>query len=232
MMYLYGGFFYILIPGLLISIYASIKVNTTYSKFSRVGNSRNISGDQAARSILDSAGLNNVDIEHIRGSLTDHYDPRSRVLRLSEGVYSSTSIAAIGIAAHEAGHAIQHATRYAPLAFRNSIVPIANFATNASWIIFIIGLAISRQSGAFMMNLGIFIFCFAVIFHIATLFVEINASRRAVAQIDTMTFGDEEDVQGVKKVLSAAALTYVAALLMAILQLARMILLRNSRQDN
>ncbi len=229
MMYLYGGFFYILIPGLLISIYASIKVRTTYSKFSRIGNSKNISGDQAARMILDSAGLNNVDIEHIRGNLTDHYDPRSRVLRLSEGVYNSTSIAAIGIAAHEAGHAIQHATRYSPLILRNSIVPVVNIATNASWILFLIGLFISSQSGIFLMNLGILLFCFAVVFQLVTVFVEFDASKRAVAQIGTITLGDAEDVTGVKKVLSAAALTYVAALLMAMLQLIRMIALRGSR---
>lgn len=228
-MFIYGGFFYILIPGLLISIYASIKVRTTYTKFSKVGNSRNITGDQAARNILDSAGLHNVDIEHIRGELTDHYDPRSRVLRLSEGVHSSTSIAAIGIAAHEAGHAIQHATKYSPLMFRNSIVPVVNIATNASWVLFLIGLFINNQSGIMLMNLGILFFCFAVVFQLVTVFVEFDASKRAVAQIDTLTFGDTEDVVGVKKVLSAAALTYVAALLMAMLQLIRMIALRGRR---
>jgi len=228
-MFWYDSTFIILIPGLLISLYASIKVRTTYSSYSRIGNSKNITGWQAARKILDSAGLNDVGIEHVRGSLTDHYDPRSRILRLSEGVYDSTSIAAIGIAAHEAGHAIQHATRYSPLVFRNSIVPVVNIATNASWIIFLIGLFISSQSGITLMNIGILLFCSCVLFQLVTLPVEFNASQRAIAQLNTMSLVDDDDIRGVRKVLSAAAMTYVAALIVAVLQLLRLIALRGSR---
>jgi hypothetical protein len=226
---LWYGSFFILIPGLIISLYASIKVRTTYNKFSKIGNSKNITGNEAARRILDSAGLQHVRTEHIRGNLTDHYDPRDQVLRLSEGVYGSTSIAAIGIAAHEAGHAIQHATKYSPLVIRNSIVPVVNIATNASWIIFLIGLFFSGSSGITLMNIGIFLFSFAVIFQLITLPVEFNASRRAVEQIEAVAIGDGEDVQGVKKVLNAAAMTYVAALLVTLLQLFRLIVLRGSR---
>ncbi len=225
----YSSAIFVIALGFIISLYANIRVRTTYNKFSKIGNSKNITGDEAARRILDSAGLRNVEIEHIRGNLTDHYDPRSQVLRLSEGVYGSTSIAAIGIAAHEAGHAIQHATKYSPLIIRNSIVPVVNIATNASWIIFLIGFAFSGNGGITLMNIGIVLFTFAVLFQLITLPVELNASKRAVEQIETVSIGDVEDVQGVKKVLSAAAMTYVAALLVALLQLFRLIVLRGSR---
>jgi Zn-dependent membrane protease YugP len=228
-MFWYGAAFAILIPGLIISLYASIKVRTTYNKYSKIGNSKNITGDEAARRILNSAGLQHVQIEHIRGNLTDHYDPRTQVLRLSEGVYGSTSIAAIGIAAHEAGHAIQHATKYSPLVIRNSIVPVVNIATNASWIIFLIGLFFSGNGGIMLMNIGIVLFSFGVIFQLITLPVEFNASSRAITQIEAVSIGDGDDVQGVKKVLSAAAMTYVAALIVTILQLVRLIVLRGNR---
>lgn len=228
-MFWYGAAFAILIPGLIISLYASIKVKTTYNKYSKIGNSKNITGDEAARRILNSAGLQHVQIEHIRGNLTDHYDPRTQVLRLSEGVYGSTSIAAIGIAAHEAGHAIQHATKYSPLVIRNSIVPVVNIATNASWIIFLIGLFFSGNGGIMLMNIGIVLFSFGVIFQLITLPVEFNASSRAITQIEAVSIGDSDDVQGVKKVLSAAAMTYVAALIVTILQLVRLIVLRGNR---
>ncbi len=225
----YDYTFFILIPGILLSIFASIKVRSTYSKYSKIGNSKNITGRAAARRILDSAGLQNVTIEPIGGSLTDHYDPRSYVLRLSEGVYDSSSISAIGIAAHEAGHAIQHARQYSPLVIRNAIVPVVNIATNASWIIFLIGLFISSRTGIMLMNIGILLFLGAVIFQLITLPVEYNASTRAVEQLGSLNLGDGEDIRGVRKVLSAAALTYVAAMLMALLQLFRLIALRGRR---
>lgn len=219
----------ILIPGILFSIFASIKVRTTYKKYSKIGNSKNITGRAAARRILDSAGLSNVKIEPVGGNLTDHYDPRAYVLRLSEGVYDSTSVAAIGIAAHEAGHAIQHARQYSPVVIRNAIVPVVNIATNASWIIFLIGLFFNNDTGWVLMNIGIFLFLGAVIFQIITLPVEYNASSRAVAELGSLNLGDGQDLKGVRKVLGAAALTYVAALLMALLQLFRLIALRGRR---
>lgn len=219
----------ILIPGILFSIFASIKVRTTYKKYSKIGNSKNITGRAAARRILDSAGLSNVKIEPVGGNLTDHYDPRTYVLRLSEGVYDSTSVAAIGIAAHEAGHAIQHARQYSPVVIRNAIVPVVNIATNASWIIFLIGLFFNNNTGWVLMNIGIFLFLGAVIFQIITLPVEYNASSRAVAELGSLNLGDGQDLKGVRKVLGAAALTYVAALLMALLQLFRLIALRGRR---
>ncbi|MGI6349817.1 MAG: zinc metallopeptidase [Eubacteriaceae bacterium] len=219
----------ILIPGILFSIFASIKVRTTYKKYSKIGNSKNITGRAAARRILDSAGLSNVKIEPVGGNLTDHYDPRAYVLRLSEGVYDSTSVAAIGIAAHEAGHAIQHARQYSPVVIRNAIVPVVNIATNASWIIFLIGLFFNNNTGWVLMNIGIFLFLGAVIFQIITLPVEYNASSRAVAELGSLNLGDGQDLKGVRKVLGAAALTYVAALLMALLQLFRLIALRGRR---
>ncbi len=219
----------ILIPGILFSIFASIKVRTTYKKYSKISNSKNITGRAAARRILDSAGLSNVKIEPVGGNLTDHYDPRAYVLRLSEGVYDSTSVAAIGIAAHEAGHAIQHARQYSPVVIRNAIVPVVNIATNASWIIFLIGLFFNNDTGWVLMNIGIFLFLGAVIFQIITLPVEYNASSRAVAELGSLNLGDGQDLKGVRKVLGAAALTYVAALLMALLQLFRLIALRGRR---
>lgn len=228
-MYFYDYTFYILIPGLILSLIASIRVRSTYAKFSEVGNSKNITGRAAARRILDSAGLQNVTIEPVAGSLTDHYDPRSYVLRLSEGVYDSSSISAIGIAAHEAGHAIQHARHYSPLVIRNAIVSVVNIATSASWIIFLIGLFFNNSTGLMLMNLGILLFLGAVIFQLITLPVEYNASARAVEQLGSLGLGDNEDLNGVRKVLSAAALTYVAALLMALLQLFRLIALRGRR---
>ena len=219
----------ILIPGILFSIFASIKVRTTYKKYSKIGNSKNITGRAAARRILDSAGLSNVKIEPVGGNLTDHYDPRAYGVRLSEGVYDSTSVAAIGIAAHEAGHAIQHARQYSPVVIRNAIVPVVNIATNASWIIFLIGLFFNNDTGWVLMNIGIFLFLGAVIFQIITLPVEYNASSRAVAELGSLNLGDGQDLKGVRKVLGAAALTYVAALLMALLQLFRLIALRGRR---
>jgi Zn-dependent membrane protease YugP len=178
-----------------------------------------------ARRLLDSVGLYDVKVERVRGTLSDHYDPTNKVLRLSDSTYNSSSIAALGVVAHEAGHAIQHAKGYKPLILRNLAVPLAGFGSNMAWIIFFIGLIFSTP---FLLNAGIFLFLFVVLFSVITLPVEFNASSRALKLLPVMGMSKEE-VSGAKKVLSAAALTYVAAALMSIAQLLRMLVLARSR---
>jgi len=185
-----------------------------------------MNGAQLARFILDSAGLYDVKIETIPGSLTDHYDPRTKVVRLSQSTYSSESIAALGVVAHEIGHAIQHANNYAPLVIRNAIAPVAQFSSNLAWIFFIIGLI----TGAFgLAQFGIYLFVAVVAFSLITLPVEFNASSRAIKILQTNLAMPQEELKGVKSVLGAAAMTYVAATLMAILQLLRMIFIARGR---
>ena len=195
--------------GVIISLWASAKVKTTYAKYSRVRSMSGMTGAQAAERILYSAGIYDVRIEHVRGDLTDHYDPRNRVLRLSDMVYGSTSVAAIGVAAHECGHAVQDQKDYAPLRIRNSLVPVANFGTMAAWPIIILGLIFGASS--FLINLGILLFSLGVLFQLVTLPVEFDASRRAIEMLGSqgILYGDE--VRQTRKVLSAAAMTYVAA---------------------
>lgn len=221
--------FIVLIPALLLAFYAQFKVNTTYARFSRVRNSRNITGAQAARRILDSNGLNDVRIELIPGTLTDHYDPRNRVMRLSAGVYHDTSVAAVSIAAHESGHAVQHQRHYAPLIIRNSIVPVVNLGSMLAWPLLIIGLIIANNGSAMgymIMDLGILFFAGVVLFHAITLPVELNASRRAMEQLDELGILYGEEAKGGRKVLTAAALTYVAGLATAVANLLRLLMLR------
>jgi len=185
-----------------------------------------MNGAQLARFILDSAGLYDVKIETIQGTLTDHYDPRTKVVRLSQATYSNDSIASLGVVAHEIGHAIQHANNYAPLVIRNAIAPVAQFSSNLAWIFFIIGLV----TGAFgLAQFGIYLFLAVVVFSLVTLPVEFNASKRAVKILETNLAMPQEEVKGVKSVLSAAAMTYVAATLMAIVQLLRMIFISRGR---
>lgn len=220
----------LLIPAIIFTLYAQMKVQSNFKKYSRVRNRRNLTGAQAARRVLDANGLNGVRIEAVRGSLTDHYDPRSKVLRLSDSVCNVNSLAAISVACHEAGHAIQHANAYAPLRIRNSIVPIANFASNFSWILVIIGvglLAAGSYMGDMIFNIGILMMLAVIFFHTITLPVEFNASSRAIAQMEELGIVTEEENKGAKKVLRAAALTYVAALAVAIGNLLRMLALRN-----
>lgn len=216
--------------GLVICLGASAKMKSTFSKYSRVRNHAGMTGRDAAEQVLRRAGIYDVRVEHISGDLTDHYDPRTKVLRLSDATYSSTSVAAVGVAAHECGHAIQHATGYAPLQLRSLLVPVANFGSSIAWPLILIGLIFNNQSSVLFLNLGIFAFSLAVLFQLVTLPVEFNASRRAVQILggSGMLYGEEIDAT--KKVLTAAALTYVAGTTSAILQLLRLILISNSRR--
>lgn len=217
----------ILIPAIIFTMYAQMKINSAYGKYQNVGTVRNITGAQAARMILDRNGLSDVRIELVSGKLSDHYDPRVRVLRLSNGVYNSTSVAAVGIAAHECGHAIQHAAGYVPLKLRNTIVPAVNFASNLAWPLLIFGLLFSAQG---LQSLGILAFVLVVAFHAITFPVEANASSRALNQLTENGIIFNEEVTGVRRVLSAAAMTYLAALATAVLSLFRMIII--ARRDD
>jgi len=218
--------FILLIPALLLSIYAQGKVSSTFNRYLKVRSSNGYTGAQVARSILDANGLNNVPIQLIKGHLSDHYDPRNGVLRLSNAVYNGSSIASLGVAAHEVGHAIQHDTGYTPLAIRNSIAPIASFGSQASWFLFLIGLFFGLSN---LMTIGIWFFLAVVIFQLITLPVEFNASRRAIALLQSNSFVTSNEIRPAKKVLSAAALTYVAATVTAITQLLRLMILRGNR---
>ena len=219
----------IILPALILSLWAQANVNSTFARFSRVSNRRGMTGYDAARHILDMNGLQNVAIEHIAGNLTDHYDPRSNTVRLSDSVYGSSSVAAIGVAAHEVGHAVQHAVGYTPIKVRNAIVPVVNLCSQLAMPLFILGLIFS--SSLFMLtDVGIILFSAAVLFHIVTLPVEINASRRALSTLESSYMLEGEEIGGAKKVLSAAAMTYVASAAMALLQLLRLIAIRDRRR--
>ncbi len=213
----------LLVPAFLLSLYAQYKVKSTFARYSEIPSSRGLTGAQAARILLDSAGLMNVGIEVGGGTLSDHYDPRTRMLSLSPPVGQSSSLAALGVAAHEAGHAMQHAEGYLAFRLRSAIVPVANIGSNLGMILFFVGLIFFRSG--LLMNIGILLFSAAVLFTVVTLPVEFNASRRAVVQLENKSILVGDELAGAKKVLSAAALTYVAAALMAILQLVRLLLI-------
>jgi Zn-dependent membrane protease YugP len=216
----------ILIIAMIFAVYAQAKVGTTYRKYTNVQNSKGITGGQAARTILDKNGLNNVPIEVVAGKMSDHYDPRTRVMRLSGDVYNGATISAVSIAAHEAGHAVQHATGYSPLKIRNSIAPVVNIASNLAWPILILGIFL-QISGLF--TLGILMFSAAVFFQAITLPVEFNASKIAVEMLDNYGIIDESEKGGAKRMLSAAAMTYLAAMAMSLANLLRLIMLNNRR---
>ena len=227
--YYYGfdwSYLVLVLPALLLALWAQAKVKSTYARYSQVRSYRNITGAQAARTILDANGLRDVRIEHIAGNLTDHYDPRSYVVRLSDSVYTSTSIAAIGVAAHEVGHAIQHATDYAPLTLRNAIIPVTNLGSRLSIPLIIAGLLFSAQP---LVQIGILAFSLMVVFQLVTLPVEFNASNRAIRTLAADGYLDRDELAGAKSVLGAAAMTYVAALITAVAQLLRLILLFGRR---
>ena len=209
-----------LIPAIIISFWAQAKVNSAYNKYSRVRTMNGYTGEQIARMMLNEAGLYDIQIQVVNTKLGDHYDPRNKVLRLSPDVYSGTTIASAGIAAHEVGHAIQHQQGYKPIEIRNAIVPVVNFGSNFSWILFIAGLFFAIKP---LVTIGIILFSASVIFQLITLPVEFNASNRALSILESrgILYGDE--VRGAAKVLDAAAMTYVAAALMAISQLIRLI---------
>lgn len=212
----------LLIPALILAGWAQLRVQTTFGKYSKVASSRGITGAEMAATLLRRGGLHSVRIERVPGNLTDHYDPRSKVLRLSDSVYGSNSIAALGVAAHEVGHAFQHETNYLPLGIRNAIVPVASFASSASFPLILIGLLFGLPDLA---ALGVIIFTAVVAFQLIPLPVEFNASSRAVALLHSGGHISTQEVPMVKKVLGAAALTYVAAALVSFLNLVRFLLI-------
>ena len=218
----------ILLPAILISMYAQIKINSTYGQYRRIQSAQGFSGAEVARRILDANGLSDVQIQRVSGSLTDHYDPSKRVVRLSGEIHDGSSIASISVAAHECGHAIQHSQGYAPLKIRGAIFPVVKFGSYLSWIFIFGGLLFDLFNLAMI---GIIFFSFSVIFQLVTLPVEFNASRRALAQLETLGLATESDRYGAKKMLSAAALTYVAAALAAIAQLLRLLAIFGRRND-
>jgi Zn-dependent membrane protease YugP len=228
-MFFWDYTFFLLIPPLLLALYAQARVRGTYAKYSRVGASSRTTGAQMAKEILNLGGASQVGIEETPGRLSDHYDPRKRVLRLSPGVYESHSIAALGIAAHEAGHALQHHTGYAPLHLRNAIYPVASFGSTLAFPLFFIGFLMSSKGPSILMDIGILLFSGAVLFSLLTLPVEFNASKRAMVLLEERGYLRGPELDGARRVLSAAALTYVASTAMAAMQLLRMFLLRSSR---
>lgn len=220
--------YFLVLIGAVLCLWANFRVTGTFKKYSRVRSQSNMTGAEAAQALLNSQGIYDVQIEHIRGSLTDHYDPRNKVLRLSDDTYGSSSVAAIGVAAHECGHAIQHKEGYAPLQIRSAIVPLANFGCRFGIPIILLGLFF----GQFFVELGIWVFALSVLFQLITLPVEFNASGRAVRLLSEQGILSVEENGQCKKVLSAAALTYVAAAASAILQLIRLILIFGNRRDD
>ncbi|WP_343252498.1 zinc metallopeptidase [Ligaoa zhengdingensis] len=221
--FFYDSYYWILVvPAMLLAAFAQMKVSSTFNRYSQVRSRSGYTGAQAARDILDRNGLQGVRIERVRGNLTDHYDPRSNVVRLSDSVYDSPSVAAIGVAAHECGHAVQHAVGYFPIKLRSAIIPVTNIGSKLSIPLLLIGLVVQVEP---LINLGILLFSTMALFQLVTLPVEYNASNRALATLDSTGMLSGDELQGSKKVLSAAALTYVAALLVAVMQLLRLLLL-------
>ena len=230
MFYYYFDPTYILVLiGVLLSLAASYKVKSTFNRYSNVESRSGMSGAQAAETILHANGIYDVTIQRVSGSLTDHYDPRNKTLNLSESVYGSMSVAAIGVAAHECGHAVQHARGYAPLQIRGALVPVANLGSNAGILLFMVGLFFSSALGDTLLMLGIILFSAAVLFQLVTLPVEFDASARAIKLLESNGILGQTELRGTKKVLGAAALTYVAGAATAIIQLARLILIAGGR---
>lgn len=228
MYYPYGfqGLVYLL-PAIALAIYAQMKVKNTFAKYLQVPTLNGMSGHEAARRILDVNGLSDVNIEIINGNLTDHYDPRKRVLRLSNAVARGTSISSVSVASHEAGHAMQHATNYKPLKIRNAIAPAASFGMNFVWVLVFAGIFLDMYG---LIDLGILLYAVAIAFHVVTLPVEFNASSRALVQMEGLGIVDSMERDKSKRVLDAAALTYVAAAAVSLAQLMRLIILRNNRR--
>ena len=233
MFYYYYDWTYILVLiGVLICLAASARVRQVFAKYSRVQSRLRLTGKEAAEEILRRNGIYDVRVIHIPGNLTDHYNPGNKTLGLSDTVYQSSSVAAVGVAAHECGHAVQHARGYAPLAIRGALVPVANFGSALAWPLILIGLLITGETSVFLINLGILLFSAAVLFQLVTLPVEFNASRRAVDVLGASGMLYPDELSSVKKVLGAAALTYVAGAASAILQLLRLLILTGGRRGN
>ncbi|MFI3171486.1 MAG: zinc metallopeptidase [Eubacteriales bacterium] len=226
---MFDSTYILVIIGAVICLAASSRVKSTFAKYSKVRSARGMTGREAAERILSSQGLGDVQVMHVSGSLTDHYDPRTRTVNLSDATYNQNSVAAVGVAAHECGHAIQHQQAYGPLTIRTAIVPLANFGSMAAWPLIILGLFIGGSSSSLFINLGILAFSLSVLFQVVTLPVEFNASSRAVRLLgDTGILGQDE-LKGTKAVLSAAALTYVASAAASLLQLLRLLMIASRR---
>ena len=227
--YGYLSYLWFMLPAIVITIVAQAKVKSTFHKYSSVHNYNGLTGAEAARRVLMLNGITNVSVEYVNGHLTDHYDPRTNVIRLSDSVYHVSSVAAVGVAAHEAGHAVQYATGYAPIKIRGALVPVTNIGSNLSTPLILLGLFMNSE---IMIWLGIFLFSFAVLFSLVTLPVECNASRRAIQVLGESGTLYGEELDGAKKVLTAAAMTYVASTLTALLSLLRLLLIFGRRNHN
>ena len=230
--YFYDWTYILVLIGVLICLAASARVRQVFAKYSRVQSRMRMTGKEAAEEILRRNGIYDVQVIHIPGNLTDHYNPGNKTLGLSDTVYQSSSVAAVGVAAHECGHAVQHAMGYAPLSIRGALVPVANFGSAVAWPLILIGLLINGETSLLLINLGILLFSAAVLFQLVTLPVEFNASRRAVKALGASGMLYPDEVGSVKKVLGAAALTYVAGAASAILQLLRLLILTGGRRRN
>ena len=220
-----------ILPALALAIWAQWKVKSTYREYSRVDTQQGITGARVARTILNANGLQNVSVKSTPGELSDHYNPQDETVNLSKDIYSGTSIASLAIAAHEVGHAIQHSKDYKPVVWRAKLVPAANIGSWAAFPLFFIGMFIGPGTGAILMNVGIGLFAAALLFHLVTLPVEFNASSRALAILEGSQFLTQRELSGARKVLSAAAWTYVASATMALMQLLRLLLIRNMYDD-
>lgn len=240
---MFFGFFYwdwtilILLPAMIFALIAQFSVKSTFEKYDKVPTQRRMSGAEAARRILDRNGLYDVKVERVRGHLTDHYDPRANVIRLSEATHDSVSVAALGVAAHEAGHAVQHATGYFPIKVRSAIIPVTQIGSKLAMPIFLIGILLSYMQyvtpeiGGIIMGAGILLFSLTVLFQLVTLPTEFNASSRALKTLEESGMLYEEEISGARKVLSAAAMTYVAALASALASLFRLIVIANGASN-
>lgn len=220
-------YFILVVPALIFAMFAQFRVKSTFDKYSRIQNGRRMTGAEVARAILDSNGLYDVEVQHVPGQLTDHYDPRTRVLRLSDTVYGSSSVSAVGVAAHETGHALQHKVGYAPLALRSNLVPAANVGSSIGPYMAIFGIIFRWPM---LTEIGIILFTIAVAFYFVTLPVEFNASSRAIHTLESQGILSREEIAPARRVLSAAAMTYVASALVAVANLLRLVLLANSRR--
>lgn len=235
--FFYDPTYILVIIAFLISLWAQIKVKSAYAKYSKVPTRVGMTGAGAADTVLRSGGVTDVGIVGISGELTDNYNPRTNVISLSKGVIDKTSVAAVGVAAHEAGHALQYAEGYAPIKFRMAIIPVCNIASQLAWPLFALGLVFNTAAdagggiGYWLMQIGIYAFSFAVLFQLVTLPVEVNASRRALTALRASGSFTDEELSGEKKVLTAAAMTYLAALAGSLLQLLRLILIASSRNN-
>ena len=231
--YYYWDPTYILVViGAIICMIASAKVKTTFNKYSQYRSYSGMNGAQVAQRVLEAAGIYDVTVRHVSGNLTDHYDPSTKTVNLSDPVYNSYSVAALGVAAHECGHAIQHAKNYAPLSLRSALVPVANFGSMLAWPLILIGLFINGRSSTLIIDLGIVLFSAAVLFQLVTLPVEFDASRRALVMLRTQNILSDDELKNTRKVHKSAAFTYVASAAAAILQLLRIILLVGGRRDD